>query len=904
MLEIGKLPAPADSSPGESDSDYPCRPGKSEIRSSLLRRAWRLNFSSRALQAVVVFFGIVFSVTGGDLSLEVTPQPVIVGEPAQLRLISNQSYPQIQELPELPGIIWISGISHSMETSIINFKRTTKYVTIYPFRIRQEGKIQIPAMKVFLNRKKVLTDSLEINAFTRKFAINNGNKNGKPVELEDILFMRTFLLSDRTEFYVGEEIPFEIRVYSISGLGVEYHWPEINIENVIFRDYSSVNPENGRFASSYQNTEKINGQTFNIIVFRTAFRAISPGTLSGTISENCIIQVPREGARRPRSLFSMDDPFDDNFFSDPFKDSFFSDPFSRYNKTEYNLNSKLSEILINPLPSVSGSAIFLGLTGNWEIKSDISSNNLKVGEPITFRIKVEGEGSLDTLKAPELRISGFRVYPPEIVCGKLSAATDGKENAEIRYVLIPLQQGTAEVSLAVSYFSPLKKKYMEYPFQHKFRVEKSEGTVNAVVADSNNPKTDSGVSSRMKRVEKEPDGILYLKKDISENVGIPLWRNHVSLMVFFLVFGTVAWLISELIFYRRIKFGRNPVLRRKIEARRRRGKILRMVRRSTPEDIHDVIRNEVAPYLNDLFALSPGTSAVELAEQIKDEDIAVCLREGTTSAYMPGASGKVSADLKNRLLRALKRCALFLLTVYLSFSGIAEEGLKQDFDEFNPLTAYDKGDFEQAASYYKKKLDLSASDPALLYNLGNCYYQLGDFAGALVSYERARRLAPRDSDIRENLNHVRRKLMLPEIGGSENPVELLISCRDSVRPDEWLLMAAFTWMLIGIMFAFRRQFISGKWMFASVILSLVFLLNIVAYFFQVGLTYSAKSAVVLQKNIPVYTLPSQNSRIAELRLNPGEELCIEEERHDWMRIRTGAAEGWVRSDAVSRLWPY
>lgn len=875
---------------------------KLEICGLILKRILRLNFSLRGLAAFFLFFGIILSVSGGDLSLEIIPQPVIVGEPAQLRLISSQSYPQIQELPELPGIIWISGISHSMETSIINFKRTSKYVTIYSFRVRQEGKIQIPAMKVSLNNKKFLTDPLEINAFARKFAVNNGKK-GEKANLEELLFMRVSPLSDRTEFYVGEEIPLEIRVYSVSGLGVDYHWPEIDIDNVIFRDYSSVNPKNSRFASSYQSTENINGQTFNVIVFRTAFRAISPRAVSGTISEDCVIQIPGRGTQRQRSPFSMD-PFDDDFFSDPFRDSFFSDPFSRYDKTEYKLTSKLPELLIKPLPSVSGPAIFLGLTGNWEIKSDISSDNLRVGEPVTFRIKVKGEGTLDTLKAPELKISGFRVYPPEIVRGNLSDAADGKENAEIRYVLIPLEQGTAEVNLAVSYFSPLRGKYMEYPFQHKFRVEKSEATVSAVVADSNNLKTDSSAPARVKRGEKQPDGILYLKKDISGNVIIPLWKNNILLVIFFLLFGPAVWLISELIFYRRIKFGRDPVLRRKIEAKRRRGKILRAVSRSTPEDIHDVIRNEVVPYLNDLFALSPGTSAVELTEQIKDEDIAHCLREGEISTYMPGASGKTSADLKSRLLKALKRCAVFLLFVYLPFSGIAKEGIIENADNFNPLTAYDQGDFQQAASYYKKKLDLNASDPALLYNLANCHYQLGDFAEALVCYERARRLAPRDSDIRENLNHVCRKLVLPEIGGSENPFELLISWRDIARPDEWLLTAAFIWMLIWIIFAFRRQFISGKWIFASTILSLLFFLNILAYFSQLRSTYSTKSAVVLEKNIPVYTLPSENSRVAELRLNPGEEFCIEEERHDWIRIRTGVAEGWVRSGIVSRLWPY
>ncbi|MCD6384750.1 SH3 domain-containing protein [Candidatus Sumerlaeota bacterium] len=43
------------------------------------------------------------------------------------------------------------------------------------------------------------------------------------------------------------------------------------------------------------------------------------------------------------------------------------------------------------------------------------------------------------------------------------------------------------------------------------------------------------------------------------------------------------------------------------------------------------------------------------------------------------------------------------------------------------------------------------NSPTLWYNLGNSYVKSGKTGSAVVAYERARRFAPRDSDLRENL---------------------------------------------------------------------------------------------------------------------------------------------------------
>ena len=60
------------------------------------------------------------------------------------------------------------------------------------------------------------------------------------------------------------------------------------------------------------------------------------------------------------------------------------------------------------------------------------------------------------------------------------------------------------------------------------------------------------------------------------------------------------------------------------------------------------------------------------------------------------------------------------------------------------------------------------------------------------------RLAPRDSDIPENLNLVLRKLALPEKYLITSPADVPPYLRDSLRPDEWMLLGAFGIALIFI----------------------------------------------------------------------------------------------------------
>ena len=88
--------------------------------------------------------------------------------------------------------------------------------------------------------------------------------------------------------------------------------------------------------------------------------------------------------------------------------------------------------------------------------------------------------------------------------------------------------------------------------------------------------------------------------------------------------------------------------------------------------------------------------------------------------------------------------------------GVAGAGTDAMFREGCDL--YEKGDFASALADFEAIKDEGIRNPTVYFNLGNCYYRERQIGKAVANYRRALRLAPRDADVRANLNVVRRSL--------------------------------------------------------------------------------------------------------------------------------------------------
>ncbi|MFC1683828.1 tetratricopeptide repeat protein [Candidatus Zixiibacteriota bacterium] len=91
---------------------------------------------------------------------------------------------------------------------------------------------------------------------------------------------------------------------------------------------------------------------------------------------------------------------------------------------------------------------------------------------------------------------------------------------------------------------------------------------------------------------------------------------------------------------------------------------------------------------------------------------------------------------------------LLFLAVFPQTGGAqsAAEGLFQQANQ-----AYQDGQYGQAISLYSQILESGVTNGSVYYNLGNAYFKDNQLGQAILSYERAKRLLPRDADVTANL---------------------------------------------------------------------------------------------------------------------------------------------------------
>ncbi|WP_419174203.1 tetratricopeptide repeat protein [Desulfosediminicola sp.] len=100
----------------------------------------------------------------------------------------------------------------------------------------------------------------------------------------------------------------------------------------------------------------------------------------------------------------------------------------------------------------------------------------------------------------------------------------------------------------------------------------------------------------------------------------------------------------------------------------------------------------------------------------------------------------------------ITRTLFLLLTLILLPQFATASSQNQKFQEANSF--YSKGDFTTAITLYESLIAEHGYSPGVLYNLGNSYAQVGYPGRAILSYERALRLSPSNSDILGNLEKV------------------------------------------------------------------------------------------------------------------------------------------------------
>ena len=265
------------------------------------------------------------------------------------------------------------------------------------------------------------------------------------------------------------------------------------------------------------------------------------------------------------------------------------------------------------------------------------------------------------------------------------------------------------------------------------------------------------------------------------------------------------------------------------------------------------------------------------------------------------------------------------LTVCASLTGAeTSETPAQLFERAN--AAYEAGNYAAAVDDYERAAASGVTAPDLFYNLGNAYFKLGDLGRAVLWFERARRLAPRDDDVRENLDLTRSLLRDQELlAAAPRWRSALLAWHRDTTTAESVAVASILFTLVcalGICFVFRNsETLSRVYRRVSILspgrllgldkaqdlglaLALVLLLTgAFAYsaFSKVRAEHARSTGVVLAEEASVFSGPSPNAAV-QFKVHEGTLVSVRDERAGWLRVEVpGDLSGWIQEPSLARI---
>jgi tetratricopeptide (TPR) repeat protein len=239
------------------------------------------------------------------------------------------------------------------------------------------------------------------------------------------------------------------------------------------------------------------------------------------------------------------------------------------------------------------------------------------------------------------------------------------------------------------------------------------------------------------------------------------------------------------------------------------------------------------------------------------------------------------------------------LLFLLPLSALAQHPDLQQANEW-----YRQESYEQARAGFEALIEEGYQSKALFYNLGNTYYRLGQPGKAILNYERALLLAPKDREIQENLDFVKEQLADEIIPLEVFPlIALWQNLQKSLSSGTWTAIGLlFFWagtagFLVWLLVPHRKQKVRG---FTFGIIGLV--LCVIPFFLASGRkAFQVKSdkAVIITEYAALYASPSERAELI-YPLFEGATVRTIEPLEDWYKVNlANGYQGWVPAEKLA-----
>lgn len=219
---------------------------------------------------------------------------------------------------------------------------------------------------------------------------------------------------------------------------------------------------------------------------------------------------------------------------------------------------------------------------------------------------------------------------------------------------------------------------------------------------------------------------------------------------------------------------------------------------------------------------------------------------------------------------------------------------------------YSSGDYSGAAAIYRLLHDEGYRSADLLYNAGNAFFKTGDYASAILFYERARLISPADEDINYNLQIARSRVTdrfttVPEL--------FFVRWYDflalTASTNTWAVAALILFivaLLCAVIFLTKAR-ARGRLVSFWIALAALFLsaLMISLAIRNDSLVNNNKKAVIMCSITTGRSAPGEGS--SELFvIHSGTTVTVEQELGDFIEVRLpDGNKGWIKGDCLEKI---
>lgn len=242
----------------------------------------------------------------------------------------------------------------------------------------------------------------------------------------------------------------------------------------------------------------------------------------------------------------------------------------------------------------------------------------------------------------------------------------------------------------------------------------------------------------------------------------------------------------------------------------------------------------------------------------------------------------------------------FLIGLLWMVSTLA--GWATPMEDANRL--FTSGNFEAAAASYETILKDGGPDSSAYYNLGNSYQKLKRYGPAILAYERARLISPRDPDLTANLALARKAATAFEEPATHPRLDAALRY---LSRDEWSWLAGGAALLLGALALARgamkpsRSGVRRTILIAACVATFTGLISGTALWMRRG---EASHGVILTAEAPVRLSPFA---AAEPVGTPGAgkmvRLGVEKGGFRYIEVIGTALSGWMSVKDVAAVSP-